>query len=143
MKHILYLIVINFLILNLKAQDGAIYETYRQPNWQGDSNAATIFPQPFQEYNYIKSHRGIEVYRTYKHTNVFTTSTNKYFKSGDTIFSRSEPEYIIRNDGNVYKTYSYGTNRNSIFTKPFQSLTIKNNDKTKLSFDGETLSGGE
>ena len=122
-------------------QTGGVYETYKQPNWQGDSNSSTIFQKPFQEYNYRKSSRGIEVYKTYFHTNVFTVSTNIYLQSGQTIFSRSEPDFIIKNNGQIYKTYSYSTNRGSIFTKPFQSKSIDTSTKGKISFDGETLSG--
>jgi len=136
---IIFLLTINFTF----AQKGSIYETYKQPNYQGNTNASTIFPKAFQEYNYIKTSRGIEVYRTYKHTNAYTHSGNKYYQSGATIFSVSEPEFIIRNDGSVYRTYKSGTNKSSIFTKPFQDKIITREDRSKLSFDGETLSGGE
>lgn len=137
---LIFLIGLNF---SLNAQQGSIYETYKQPNYQGDTNASTIFPKAFQEYNYIKTSRGIEVYRTYKHTNVYTSSTNRYYQSGSTIFSVSEPEFILKNDGSVYRTYKYGTNKSSIFSKPFQDKIITSGDRSKLSFDGETLSGSE
>lgn len=131
------------LSCNAIAQNGSIYETYKQPNYQGDSNSSTIFPKAFQEYNYIKTSRGIEVYRTYKHTNSSTFSTNRYYESGATIFSKSEPEFIIKNDGQVYRTYSNGTNRNSIFPRPFQNMTINKDYREKLSFDGQTLIGNQ
>lgn len=123
------------------AQSGAIYETYKQPNYQGDTNASTIFPKAIQEYNYIKTHRGIEVYRTYKHTNALGSATNRYYQSSSSIFSKSEPEYIIKKDGQVYRTYNYGTNKGSIFTKPFQSMSINGNFREKMSFDGDVLQG--
>lgn len=125
------------------AQNGSVYETYKQPNYQGDSNSSTIFPKAFQEYNYIKTHRGIEVYRTYKHTNSSTFSTNRYYQSGATIFSKSEPEFIIKNDGQAYRTYSNGTNRNSVFPKPFQSMIINKDYREKISFDGENLTSNQ
>jgi len=141
MKIKFLLIFLIGLRCTLIAQQGSIYETYKQPNYQGDTDASTIFPKAFQEYNYIKTSRGIEVYRTYKHTNVYTFSTNKYYQSGSTIFSVSEPEFILRNDGSVYRTYKSGTNKSSIFSKPFQTKILTKEDRGKLSFDGETLSG--
>lgn len=143
MKIKLILIIFLFITNCIFAQRGSIYETYKQPNYQGDTNASTIFPKAFQEFNYIKTSRGIEVYRTYKHTNAYINSSNKYYQSGATIFSVSEPEFILKNDGSVYRTYKSGTNKSSLFNKPFQDKIITREDRSKLSFDGETLSGGE
>lgn len=123
----------------LYAQNGSVYETYKQPNYQGDSNASTLFNKPIQEYNYRKTQRGIEVYRTYQHTNAINSPTNVYYQSRSSIFSRSEPEFIIKNNGQMYRTYNYGTNGSSIFSRPFQSKTIYKNDKDKISFDGENF----
>jgi len=137
------IILSSFFAFNLFGQTGSLYETYKQPNYQGDSNSSTIFPKAFQEYNYIKTSRGIEVYRTYRHTNIYTTSSNRYYQAGATIFSRPEPEFIIKNDGSVYRTYRSGTNSLTIFNKPFQDKIITREYRSKLSFDGETLTGGD
>ena len=140
MKKINFLFVLIFFIsIKLSAQNGSVYETYKQPDWQGDSNSSTIFTKTFQEFNYIKSSRGIEVYKTYLHTNTYTFSTNKYYQSQGTIFSKPLPDFIIKNNGTIYRTYSYGTNRGSIFTKPFESKRITKSNREDISFDGETL----
>lgn len=127
------------LIVGGYCQNGSVYETYKQPNWQGDSNASTIFPKTFQEFNYIKTSRGIEVYKTYVHTNPYTFSTNRYYQAQGTIFSKPLPDFIIKNNGTIYRTYSYGTNRGSIFAKPFESKRITKPVRADISFDGETI----
>jgi hypothetical protein len=135
-----YIIILTFCFsCELYSQNGSVYETYKQPNYQGDSNISTIFNKPIQEYNYIKTQRGIEVYRTYQHTNPINSSTNIYYQSRSSIFSRPEPDLIIKNNGQIYRTYNYGTNGSSIFARPFQSKVIYKNNKDKISFDGETL----
>jgi hypothetical protein len=132
-------ILIKLFIVGGYCQSGSVYETYKQPNWQGDSNASTIFPKTFQEFNYIKTSRGIEVYKTYSHTNPYTYTTNRYYQAQSTIFSKPLPDFIIKNNGTIYKTYSYGTNRGSIFTKPFESKRITKPTRADISFDGETI----
>jgi hypothetical protein len=137
-----YILILTLcLSCELYSQNGSVYETYKQPNYQGDSNISTIFNKPIQEYNYRKTQRGIEVYRTYQHTNPINSTTNIYYQSRSSIFSRPEPELIIKNNGQIYRTYSYGTNGSSIFSRPFQSKVIYKNNKDKISFDGETLTG--
>jgi hypothetical protein len=117
-------IFISILLLNanLYSQSGQIYETYKTKVDSTDESHGTIFPKPFQTFNYIKTHRGIELYETYKTT---TGSTNE---SKGTIFSKPFPKYIII-ENKIYETYnnkSYKTNEShgTIFTKPFESSQI-------------------
>ena len=134
------IVIVNLFACVSYSQTGSVYETYKQPNWQGDSNASTIFPKTFQEYNYIKTSRGIEIYKTYVHTNPYTYSTNRYYQAQGTIFSKPLPDFIIKNNGTIYQTYNYGTNRGSIFTKPFETKRITKSNRADISFDGETMS---
>lgn len=77
----------------------------------------SIFNTPIEQYKYVKSHRGIEIYETYRHP------TNGYVNQ--TIFPKSMPMAIIKTNAVnrnivIYKNYS-----NSIFNKPIESITIK------------------
>lgn len=122
MKRALQLLLI--INTSLFAQNGKIFDTYKSEIDSTNESHGTIFPKPFQSYNYIKTHRGIEVYETYK---IKEYSTNE---SHGSIFSKPFPAYIIINN-KIYSTYknkdsytneSYGT----IFTKPFESKQIFN-----------------
>ena len=149
---------------HLFAQQGSVYETYKSRNDSTNSSHGSIFPKAFQEYNYIKTPRGIEVYETYKN---YSGNTNQ---SSGTIFSKPFPSYIIIND-KIYRTYvnrpsSTNVSGGTIFTKPFEakvidpsvknirdiystSNSIINNDikytksiSTGPTYDGETFSEG-
>jgi hypothetical protein len=121
----LKLISILFLIstkISLLAQQGAVYETYKYNHYNTNQSPGSIFQKPFQEYNYIKTSRGIEVYATYKYNH---SNTNQ---SVGSIFSRPFPEYYIVND-KIYSTYKYkddSTNgsHGSIFNRPFEEKAI-------------------
>jgi ATP sulfurylase len=123
-----YLLLITFISCNCFAQSGKVYDTYKTRSLSDDESHGTIFPKPFQEYNYVKTHRGIEVYETYK-TRSFNTN-----ESSGTIFSKPFPKYIIINDKvcETYKTKNLSTNESSstIFTKPFESKQIFNKTNT-------------
>jgi hypothetical protein len=142
------------------AQSGAVYETYKTKSGNTNESDGTIFNKPFQEFNYIKTKRGIEVYQTYK--NASGNGTNQSY---GTIFSKPFPEYYIIGN-NIYKTYktdykSTNESNGTMFSKPFQSKEIKAQAlkenikiqvKTQTSYsknngptyDGETYnSGGE
>ena len=154
-------IILLFLLTNLSmAQSGAVYETYKTKSGNTNESDGTIFNKPFQEFNYIKTKRGIEVYQTYK--NASGNGTNQSY---GTIFSKPFPEYYIIGN-NIYKTYktdykSTNESNGTMFSKPFQSKEIKAQAlkenikiqvKTQTSYsknngptyDGETYnSGGE
>lgn len=122
MKYILQLLLV--LNTSLFAQNGKVFDTYKSEIDSTNESNGTIFPKPFQSYNYIKTHRGIEVYETYKNK---TYSTNE---SHGTIFSKPFPTYIII-DNKMYSTYknkagSTNESHNTIFTKPFESKQILN-----------------
>lgn len=141
MKYILILIL--SLNVNLYSQSGEIYETYKTKADSTDESNGTIFPKPFQTFNYIKTHRGIELYETYK-TKIYSTNESK-----GTIFSKPFPKYIII-ENKIYQTYntkSYETNQShgTIFTKPFESSQIledvdiskiktKNKEEVKITY---------
>lgn len=121
MKYILFLFIISS---NLFAQNGRVFDTYKSEIDSTNESHGTIFPKPFQSYNYIKTHRGIEVYETYKNKSY---STNE---SHGTIFSKPFPKYIIIGD-KMYETYNIKTgstnqSHGTIFTKPFESKQIFN-----------------
>lgn len=106
------------------SQNGRVFDTYYSGGDSTNESHQTIFTKPFQSYNYIKTHRGIEVYETYKNKSY---STNE---SHGTIFSKPFPKYIIIED-KMYETYntknlSTNESHGTIFTKPFQSKNILN-----------------
>jgi len=110
------------------AQNGAVYETYKYQNGGTNSSHGSIFRKPFQEYNYIKTRRGIEVYETYKYQNGGTNSSH------GSIFSKPFPTYIIVGD-KMYRTYTYNngstnSSHGSIFTKPFEAKVIDPNSSS-------------
>lgn len=163
MKNKLYTIYILIASMGIGfSQTGAVYETYKYRDGSTNSSDGSIFNRPFQEYNYLKTHRGIEVYETYKYR----------YSSGDTnssrgsVISKPFPTYIIVGD-KMYRTYKYNsgstnTSNGSIFNKPFEAKVIDpnlNSVKTTIqkqisnykyvspkyngpTYDGETFSEG-
>ena len=153
-----YIILLSFIANFAIAQSGAVYETYKTRSSETNESHGTIFNKPFQEYNYVKTARGIEVYETYK-----TGGGNGTNQSHGTIFNKPFPEYYIVGN-NIYKTYkttSASTNQShgTIFSQPFQSKDIKadalkQNVKTQIevsnnyskssgpTYDGETYNSG-
>lgn len=164
MKNKLYTICILIASMNIGfSQTGAVYETYKYRDGSTNSSDGSVFNRPFQEYNYLKTHRGIEVYETYKYR----------YASGDTnssrgsVISKPFPSYIIIGD-KMYRTYKYNsgstnTSNGSIFNKPFEAKIIDpnlNSVKTAIqkqisnykyvspkyssgpTYDGETFSEG-
>ena len=125
-----YTLILFLITCHLYSQDGRVFDTYKTREGSTNESAGTIFPKPFQSYNYIKTHRGIEVYETYR-TKEYSTN-----ESRGTIFSKPFPKYIIIND-KMYETYKNKNNstnqsHGTIFTKPFESKQIFNiNTNTK------------
>ena len=153
-----YIILLSLITNWCFAQSGTVYETYKTTGGGTNESHGTIFTKPFQEYNYIKTHRGIEVYATYK------TRAGGTNESHGTIFSKPFPDYIIIGDKmyRTYKTKTGNTNesRGTIFTQPFESkdinaTDIKYNIKAQVvsqdsikkdngpTYDGETYSSGD
>lgn len=154
-----YIILLSLLANFAIAQSGSVYETYKTRDGSTNESNGTIFNKPFQEFNYIKTARGIEVYQTYK-----TGGGNGTNQSHGTIFSKPFPEYYIIGN-NVYKTYktdykNTNQSRGTIFAQPFQSKNIeadalKDNIKTQVkiqnnysknngpTYDGETYNSGD
>lgn len=152
-----YIFTLLFFINTLTfGQSGVVYETYKTKNGSTNESDGTIFNKPFQEYNYIKTYRGIEVYETYRTKN---GSTNE---SHGTIFSKPFPKYIIIGNKmyRTYKTDSNSTNQSNgtIFTQPFESkdieiTSLKENIKSQVqttsikyngpTYDGETYNSGD
>jgi len=115
-------LLISSIEFSLFAQQGAVYETYKYNHYNTNQSPGSIFQKPFQEYNYIKTSRGIEVYATYKYNHYDTN------QSVGSIFSKPFPEYYIVND-KIYSTYKYNdgsTNgsHGSIFNRPFEEKAI-------------------
>ena len=122
MKNKLYILILLTSCNICFSQQGAVYETYKSQNGSTNSSHGSIFPKPFQEYNYIKTSRGIEVYETYKN---YSGNTNQ---SQGTIFSKPFPTYIIVNN-KMYRTYvnrtgSTNSSNGTIFTEPFEAKVI-------------------
>ena len=125
-----YIILLSFIANFAAAQSGAVYETYKTTGGGTNQSDGTIFNKPFQEYNYVKTARGIEVYQTYK-----TKSGNGTNQSNGTIFSKPFPEYYIINN-KIYRTYKTdykSTNQSSgtIFAQPFEAKNIDPSVNTK------------
>ena len=154
-----YIILLSLLTNLAIAQSGAVYETYKTRGGGTNQSDGTIFNKPFQEYNYVKTARGIEVYQTYK-----TGGGNGTNQSHGTIFNKPFPEYYIVGN-NIYRTYktdykSTNQSHGTIFAQPFQSKEIKanalkDNVKTQVktqnsysknngpTYDGETYNSGD
>jgi hypothetical protein len=162
MKNKFYIIILSLICANSSfAQNGAVYETYKYQNGGTNSSHGSIFRKPFQEYNYIKTRRGIEVYETYKYQNGGTNSSH------GSVISKPFPTYIIVGD-KMYRTYTYkngstNSSHGSIFNKPFEgkiidptSSALKANIQQQINnykyvsqkyssgptYDGETFSEG-
>jgi hypothetical protein len=126
-----YIILLSFIANFVAAQSGAVYETYKTTGGGTNQSDGTIFNKPFQEYNYIRTARGIEVYQTYK-----TKSGNGTNQSNGTIFSKPFPEYYIINN-KIYRTYktdykSTNQSHGTIFAQPFEAKNIDPNVDTKV-----------
>jgi hypothetical protein len=125
-----YIILLSFIANYAIAQSGAVYETYKTRGGGTNESHGTIFNKPFQEYNYVKTSRGIEVYQTYK-----TGGGNGTNQSHGTIFSKPFPEYYIVNN-KIYRTYktdykSTNQSRGTIFAQPFEAKNIDPSINTK------------
>lgn len=77
----------------------------------------SIFNTPIEEYKYVKTHRGIEIYQTYRNP----TNGNL----NQTIFPKSMPVAIIKTNSITKNVVIYRTYSNSIFNKPIESVTLK------------------
>jgi len=125
-----YIILLSFIANIGIAQSGVVYETYKTRGGGTNESHGTIFNKPFQEYNYVKTARGIEVYQTYK-----TGGGNGTNQSHGTIFSKPFPEYYIVNNKmyRTYKTDYKSTNQSSgtIFAQPFEAKNIDPNVDAK------------
>jgi hypothetical protein len=125
-----YIILLSFITNFAIAQSGVVYETYKTIGGGTNQSHGTIFNKPFQEYNYIKTGRGIEVYQTYK-----TGGGNGTNQSHGTIFSKPFPEYYIIGN-KMYRTYktdykSTNQSHGTIFTEPFEAKNIDPNIDAK------------
>ena len=87
----------------------------------------SIFNTPIEEYKYVKTHRGIEIYQTYRHP----TNGNV----NQTIFPKAMPLAVIKTNSVTKSEVIYGNYSNSIFNKPIESITIKPRaSETKSNF---------
>lgn len=77
----------------------------------------SIFNTPIEQYKYVKTHRGIEIYETYRHP------TNGYVNQ--TIFPKTMPVAIIKSNSITKNVVIYKTYSNSIFNKPIEFGTFK------------------
>jgi hypothetical protein len=90
----------------LESKSSSVYMNY--------SNS--IFNRPIEDFKYIKTSRGIEIYETYKHP------TNQNLNP--TIFPKSMPIAVIKNDKFNGRPVIYRNYTNSIFNKAIQSSTV-------------------
>lgn len=87
----------------------------------------SIFNRPIEEFKYVKTSRGVEIYETYRNP----TNGN----INQTIFPKSMPVGIIKNDKINGRPVIYRNYTNSIFNKPIQSMTVVPADLP--TYDGE------
>lgn len=87
----------------------------------------SIFNRPIEDFKYIKTPRGIEIYETYKHP----TNGN----INQTIFPKTMPVAVIKSDKLTGRPVIYRNYTNSIFNKPIQSLTVV--PASLPTYDGE------
>lgn len=77
----------------------------------------SIFNRPIEEYKYVNTPRGIEIYETYRHPN------NGYVNQ--TIFPKSMPVAVIKTNSVTKQAVIYKNYSNSIFNKPIEFSTIR------------------
>ena len=121
-----YIILLSLLTNFAIAQSGAVYETYKTTGGSTNESHGTIFNKPFQEYNYIKTARGIEVYQTYK-----TGGGNGTNQSRGTIFAQPFQSKEIK---------AQSLKENIKTQVKTQNSFSKNDGPT---YDGETYNSGD
>ena len=77
----------------------------------------SIFNTPIEQYKYIKTQRGIEIYETYRHP----TNGN----INQTIFPKTMPVAVIKTNSVTKNEVIYKTYSNSIYNKPIEFTTIR------------------
>lgn len=85
----------------------------------------SIFNTPIEQYKYIKTQRGIEIYETYRHP----TNGN----INQTIFPKTMPVAIIKTNSITKNEVIYKTYSNSIYNKPIEFTTIRSVSVEKKS----------
>jgi len=147
LKYSIYIIIYLGVIGTCLSQDTRPASEFRSSSvYINYTNS--IFNTPIEQYKYVKTHRGIEIYETYRHP------TNGYINQ--TIFPKSMPVAVIKSNTVTKNLVIYKNYSNSIFNKPIEFVTIKNNTtsssvntKSKLTkdlpkYDGEgDISYGE
>jgi len=76
----------------------------------------SIFNRPIEDFKYVKTSRGVEIYETYRHP------TNGY--TNQTIFPKAMPVGVIKNDKFNGRPVIYKNYTNSIYNKAIQSFTV-------------------
>jgi len=112
--------IVNFFLLfplvSLQAQDLRPDSGIKSASvFMNYSNS--IFNRPIEEYKYVNTPRGIEIYETYRHP------TNGYVNQ--TIFPKSMPVAVIKTNGVTKQAVIYKNYSNSIFNKPIEFSTIR------------------
>lgn len=83
----------------------------------------SIFNRPIEEFKYVKTHRGIEIYETYKTTSVSGSSAS-------TIFPKLMPVAVIKDNEITKNKVIYKNYSNSIFNKSIEFSTIRQNTRS-------------
>lgn len=122
-KYIICLLLANSCYSqSLSTGTGSLFETYKTT--LGGVTNSSVFRRTFQEFNYRKSHRGIEVYETYHSKNYYNSTMLQ-----KSIFSKPMPSFIINKNGEVYETYRY-----KVETQPYNSFNNSIFQKTGQRF---------
>jgi len=77
----------------------------------------SIFNTPIEQYKYVKTSRGIEIYETYRHP--------ANGKINQTIFPKTMPVAVIKTNSITKNAVIYRTYSNSIFNKAIEFGTFK------------------
>lgn len=110
-----------FLLLTLLLPSLSVCQQYRPDSGLRAGSvflnySNSIFNRPIEEFKYVNTPNGIQIYETYRHP--ANGSINQ------TIFPKPMPIAIIKTNTVTKSTVIYKTYSNSIFNKPIEFSTI-------------------
>lgn len=135
MRSILFKSINFYILLNIFCSD--IYSQETRPSSGLASSSVflnysnSIFNTPIEQYKYVKTSRGIEIYETYRHP------TNGSLNQ--TIFPKTMPVAIIKTNTVTKSIVIYRTYSNSIFNKAIEFSQIRPKEHRSSVPDSKSL----